>query len=132
MVANILNLKSVLVAAVALASANAVDAQQKASIVIYNPTENPLIFEVKWPGGDWKRYTVPSRQESAHWFNLVGSERPGAPQVRFDYICGDPGVDYKTYTLDYYVVDDAFRGRTYFFRYDSTGRYLDLHYEIGR
>lgn len=132
MVASIRNLKCLFAAVVLVVSARAVDAQEKASIVIYNPTDTPLIYEVKWPGGDWKRFTVPSRQESAHWFNLVGIERPGAPTVRFDYICGDAGVDYKSYTLDYYVVNDAFRGRTYLFRYDSTGRILDLLYETGK
>lgn len=124
--------KALFVAVAILASAGAAQAQQKAAFVIYNPTENTLHYEVKFGPGDFKKYQVPPRQEMAHWINLIGGERPAPAVVRFDYICGDPDVTYKDYTIDYYVVDDAFRGRTYFFRYDSTGRFLDLLHETGK
>lgn len=114
-----------------LFAAGSAQAQQKAAIVIYNPTDVPLIYEVKW-NGDWQRFTVPPKKESAHWINLIGDERLANPLVRFDYICGDDDVTYKEYSLDFYRVDDAFRGRTYFFQFDSTGRILDLLYEVGK
>ncbi len=121
-----------IVLVVGLASGLVATAQQAkaagcyGAFVIENPTPNTIHYQVKWGDGEWKSYSVLPGYTYRHWMLLDENGCVPTPQIRFDYICGDDDVTFKTYKLDVYATDYPEDGKPYYFRYSGSGRYLDL------
>lgn len=98
-----------------------------AAFVLRNPSNVTIHYQVRWGDGDWQSYTVAPGCERSHYHDLDEYGRAPAPQVRFDYICGDDDVTYRTYGVDFYAVSNPFRGKAYVFRHSPNGRFLDLY-----
>src|SRR5205823_2021790 len=99
-------------------------AQSTGSFVIRNPNNSTIHYEVKWGNGPWQSHTMYAYQKKAHSHPLDAWGRAPVPEVRFDYITGDPYVTYKTYRMEFYAVWDVWAGKSYVFRYSPP--FVDL------
>jgi hypothetical protein len=97
------------------------------SFVIHNPSSVVVHYQVKWGSGPWTSFNVEPGQKRYHSHILDLDNRAPTPLVRFDYICGDPGVTYREYRMEFYQVFDPWNGLPYVFRHSSDGRMLDLY-----
>jgi hypothetical protein len=116
-----------------LGAALAIDAGEaratEGAFVLRNPSSTTIHYQVRWGDGDWQSYSLPPETRRTHYHALDADGRAPAPQVRFDYICGDGEVTYRMYNVDFYAVYDPFRGKPYVFRHTAGGRLLDLYRE---
>jgi hypothetical protein len=119
------------VAAVILSAAGGQQARAGSygAFVVRNPSRVTIHYQVKWGDGEWQSYRVAPGYRQYHAYPLDEDGRAPAPYVRFDCICGDDDVTYKTYHMNFYAVDDAWEGKAYVFRHSPGGKFLDLYQE---
>lgn len=97
------------------------------SFVMRNPTDVAIHYQVKWGDGEWKSYTVEPGEKRFHAYSLDKDNTIPSPYVRFDYICGDGKVTYKSYHMECYTCGDPWRGKSNHFAYSPGGNYLYLY-----
>jgi hypothetical protein len=102
-----------------------------AIVTIRNPRSVTVNYQIKWGAGNWESFSVSPGFSRYHAFPVDAAGRAPRPQIRFDYILGDGGVTYKTYSLNTYTSSrlSVDSGKPHVFRDDSTGRFLDLYTE---
>jgi hypothetical protein len=97
------------------------------AFVLDNPSSVTIHYQVKWGNGEWKSYSIGPGYMGVHWTYLDENGNVPRPLVRFDYICDDDEVTFKTYNVDVYATDYPREGKMYVFHFSSYGRFLDLY-----
>src|SRR5262245_9471635 len=76
-------------------SFTSIDSRPMMSVVtLRNPTKAPVHYEIKWPGGEWKSFTVEPSRAKLQWFK----GQDVRAQVRFDHSF-EPGFQEKIVTV---------------------------------
>lgn len=112
------------------AAKNRPERQRLGGVVLMNPTENPINFQMRLGYEDaWTDYVVESNQNLQITFELDRDGMVLAPNIRFDHVGGDDGLTYQDYELDFYEVEfeDDMTGFRYEFQYSASGKLIDLY-----
>ena len=118
------------VASQADAAKNRPERARLGGVLIQNPTENPLSFQMRLGYEDaWTDYDVAPGQELQIVFELDRDGLVPAPNIRFDRIAGDNGLTLQDYELEFYEVQhqNDMTGFRYEFQYGPSGKTLDLY-----
>ncbi len=111
------------------AAKNRPERQRMGGVVIMNPTENPLSFQMRLGYEDaWTDYVVEAGQDLQVFFDLDRDGTVLVPNMRFDRVAGDSRLTYQDYELEYYEIEyeTDMTGFRYEFQYSDSGKTLDL------
>ena len=131
-------IKSLMVAAgVALSLASCKPAQAAnvyAAVIICNDTSATIYYQFRWrTDREWYICSIGPYQVRKHeWPDASADEtRAPRPQILFRSNPGEPLPVYKMYTLEADTIPSPVVGwgNRYVFRFDASGRYLDLYKE---
>jgi hypothetical protein len=106
-----------------------------AVVTIRNPTANTLKYQFRWGTAvDWAKVPVVSiapysTMTHSYPYRFANQNSSPPPEIRFHSNPGAPPPFFKTYRLVAYAAPyaQAQYGKPYTFKYDWSGRYLDLH-----
>jgi hypothetical protein len=99
-------------------------------VVIMNPTENPIYFQMRLgTENEWTDYVVESNQNLQIAFELDRDGLVSTPYMRFDRVGGDDRLSWQEYELDFYEIEyeDDMTGFRYEFQYSDSGKLIDLY-----
>lgn len=115
-----------LVASSAFAGRVSTSCEHYAAVVISNPSDQTLHYEIRWGDGDWRPFDVNPCSKRTHYVRVETDEALPRPLVRFDCVTHDDDVTLFQYALNAYRVTDVWDGKDYSFEYTADGRFLDL------
>jgi hypothetical protein len=98
---------------------------QYGAVVINNPSDNVLHYQMRWGDGAWSNVCLQPHTDMTHWMQLDCHGRADVPEVRFV----DTHGCRKVYSLDFYATchPNDQTAKMYSFQYSRNGRNLDLY-----
>jgi hypothetical protein len=98
---------------------------QYGAVVLNNPSDVTLHYQIKWGDGDWAPVCLPPHTDMTHWMPLDCRGRAPVPEVAFN----DTHGCQKVYSLEFYATcrPNDQTAKMYSFQYSCNGQEVDLY-----
>ena len=97
---------------------------RSAAVVIENPTDQTIFYQLRWGNGAWESFTAEPHSSRNHWYKMNQDGTAPTPTITFD----NAHQRDKLYSLEFYATHhpDQGKGKPYEFVYKHNGTRLDL------